>query len=356
MVDVVNAVRMSGAASARAVTRFRYRAQHAGLLAVTSPLMRAFHAAMNPRLPRPPREQLEALEQRLRHLLDDDLDEASRGVFPPELLFDTPWGDIARTWPALLVEVPRILVRKHRGDIHDLPLDDDERDRYPSYYLRTFHWQTDGWLSDRSARLYDPGVELLFGGTADVMRRRVLAPVLDAVRGLQRPQILDVACGTGRLLSQLGRALPHAHLTGVDLSRPYLEHARAALDDVDVEVDLLAVNAESQPFKDGLFDAVTCVYLFHELPRDARRRVAREMFRVLRPGGTLVMLDSAQLHDGADIAAVLSSFPAVYHEPYYASFLRDPASQILEEAGFVVEDVQPAFVSSRVVARRPWLT
>ena len=48
---------------------------------------------------------------------------------------------------------------------------------YPDYYLQNFHHQTDGYLSDHSAGLYDLQVEILFNGTADAMRRRVLAPL-----------------------------------------------------------------------------------------------------------------------------------------------------------------------------------
>ena len=47
-------------------------------------------------------------------------------------------------------------------------------ERYPAYYLQNFHYQTDGWLSADSARLYDFQVETLFLGSADTMRRQVL--------------------------------------------------------------------------------------------------------------------------------------------------------------------------------------
>ena len=47
----------------------------------------------------------------------------------------------------------------------------------PRYYQQNFHFQTDGYLSDHSARLYDFQVESLFAGTADVMRRRAYVPI-----------------------------------------------------------------------------------------------------------------------------------------------------------------------------------
>lgn len=316
-------------------------------------MMRAFHAAMSPALPRPPRVQLEALRHRLDELLEDDLRAAEQGIVPRELVLEMPLGKVVRQAPAMIVEIPRLLLRKHRGGIDELP-GSVERERFPPYYLRNFHWQSDGWLSRRSARLYDAGVEVLFGGTADVMRRAALPPLLQAVRNLTRPEILDVACGTGRFLAQLSRARPEAHLTGLDLSRPYVEHAREALEERGADADVIVGNAETLPWRDGLFDAVVCIFLFHELPADARRRVAAEMFRVLRPGGTVVVVDSAQRHDAPDIAAFLDAFPVVYHEPYYRSFLGDPVDALLEEQGFVIEERRPAFVATRTVAHRPF--
>ncbi len=52
-------------------------------------------------------------------------------------------------------------------------------------------------------------------------------------------------------------------------------------------------NAEFLPFPDDPFDAVMCVYLFHELPHEARAMAASEMVRVVQPGGMVVLSDSA---------------------------------------------------------------
>ena len=59
-------------------------------------------------------------------------------------------------------------------------------ERYPAYYLQNFHYQTDGWLTADSARLYDFQVETLFLGSADTMRRQVLPYVSEWMRGAAR--------------------------------------------------------------------------------------------------------------------------------------------------------------------------
>lgn len=65
--------------------------------------------------------------------------------------------------------------RRARRQVRDLP-QDVEPEAFPDYYLQNFHHQTDGYLSDHSAALYDLQVEILFNGAADPMRRRLLKP------------------------------------------------------------------------------------------------------------------------------------------------------------------------------------
>ncbi|GIR24618.1 MAG: hypothetical protein CM15mP39_04290 [Synechococcus sp.] len=140
-----------------------------------------------------------------------------------------------------------------RTQCADLPKE-TEKALYPEYYLQNFHHQTDGYLSDHSAGLYDLQVEILFNGTADAMRRRVLAPLK---RGLKHfadrapgsLKILDVATGTGRTLQQIRAAVPHAQLIGTDLSESYLRQANRWLNDGDASlVQLIRANGESCPW------------------------------------------------------------------------------------------------------------
>jgi ubiquinone/menaquinone biosynthesis C-methylase UbiE len=139
---------------------------------------------------------------------------------------------------------------------------------------------------------------------------------------------------------------------GVDLSPAYVRVARRRLTEV-AELSLAVENGEALPFADAAFDVATSVYLFHELPRNARRNVVRELWRVVRPGGLVVFEDSAQLADSAEIATALREFPRDFHEPFYADYLEDDLAELLREAGFVVESSEPHLVAKVVVARRP---
>lgn len=332
--------------------RVAYRTQqYSILLGATAFQETARLLGRGPRVKIPP-GTLSLLRARTEALYARDLANVRDRLYPRELLFQIPHAEYARAFPQLVLDAPRILARRKRGDYKDLPPID--RDRYPAYYRRTFHWQTDGYLSEHSADLYDLGVELLFRGTADIMRRQVIPPVTRHLRGLgpRRVRLLDVACGTGRTLRQLATTHPQVAFHGVDLSAPYVQSARRLLADVD-EASLAVENAEALPYADGAFDVVTCVYLFHELPRNARRRVLAEMRRVLAPGGLLVIEDSAQISDSPELAAVLSDFPVQFHEPFYADYLGDDLAALVADAGFTAVTAEPILVAKVVTARRP---
>ena len=301
---------------------------------------------------RPSPEAAEALQREYGALLERDLQNAEEGLYPRSLLFQIPWRDYAWRLPRFVADLPRVMWRSRRGDWTDLP--DTGARRFPAYFRRAFHWQTDGYLSRHSAQLYDLSVEVLFLGCADVMRRQVIPPMVRFARRASGPplRILDVGCGTGRTLAQIAAALPGQQYHGVDLSPWYLEEARQQLSGVP-DVSLLADSAEELPYRDDYFDVVTSVFLFHELPRRVRRRVMSELVRVLRPGGLLVIEDSAQLSEAEDLAPFLRGFGDRMHEPFYRDYLRDDLEALVAGAGLEPRGAERAWLSKVVSAEAP---
>ncbi|MDJ0580182.1 class I SAM-dependent methyltransferase [Crocosphaera sp.] len=303
-------------------------------------------------------ESLLKLQESRSQLCDIDWEDAQKGVYPVEVLFDSFLPDFLRYYPEVWLDLPKIWSRLQRKEYQSFA-DNIEKEGYPSYYLQNFHHQTDGYLSDSSANLYDLQVDLLFNGVADSMRRRILAPLKEGLKTFSsvpayQIKMLDVACGTGRTLKGLRATFPKASLFGVDLSPAYLRKANQLLSENPRELPQLShANAEDLPHPDNFFHGVSCVFLFHELPGFARQQVIDECFRVTKPGGTFVICDSMQLSDFVEFEVMLNNFSAMFHEPYHQDYIRDNLEERLEKAGFELVETQLHFVSKYWIARKP---
>ena len=268
-----------------------------------------------------------------------DWEEADKGIYPKSQLFEAPWLEWAKKYPLVWLDMPQTWARRKNNKTREIPINVNEED-YPNYYLQNFHHQTDGYLSEQSAEIYDLQVEILFNGTADSMRRRVLAPLKRGLKKFldkdsKKVKVLDIATGTGRTLQQIQSALPEVELYGLDLSGSYLKQASKYLSSRSGDlVQLSKGNAEKMPYSSSSFQALTCVFLFHELPRDARKNVLNECFRLLEPGGILVLADSIQIEDSPKFIPIMENFHKIFHEPYYRDYIIDDINLRLEESGF----------------------
>ena len=303
-----------------------------------------------------PQELLLKINRMLNQLLEVDWQDAEKGVYPQSLLFDNPWFDFLRYYPAVWLDMPQIWDRANQKRNQDFS-PEIETDGYPSYYLQNFHHQTNGYFSDSSANLYDLQVELLFGGSADAMRRRILAPLKQGLKAIEssprQTRVLDVACGTGRTLKLLRSALPQASLFGTDLSPAYLRKANQLLSDLGELPQLLHANAEKLPYLDNYFHGITCVFLFHELPGVVRQQIIEQCFRVTKPGGVFVICDSIQVSDSPELLPVMENFHETFHEPYYRQYITDNLVERLEKAGFQNISTEVHFMSKYLIAYKP---
>ncbi|MEX0644314.1 MAG: class I SAM-dependent methyltransferase [Parvularculaceae bacterium] len=223
--------------------------------------------------------------------------------------------------------------RKHaRG--HSEVMREEAAAKYPRYFLQNFHYQTDGWLSESSADRYDMQVETLFTGAAGPMRRQALPAIRKAIAGRDPGNValLDLGCGTGSFLKEVKDNWPLLDATALDLSPAYLGKARAALGG-EKNIRFVEARAEETGLADASVDIVTAVYLFHELPPAVRKDIAREIARVLKPGGTLVQVDTIQYGDEPGLDVLLENFPRGFHEPYYDSYCRTDLAALFGEAG-----------------------
>jgi ubiquinone/menaquinone biosynthesis C-methylase UbiE len=101
--------------------------------------------------------------------------------------------------------------------------------------------------------------------------------------------ILDIGCGTGRFAGRALKRFPHARVCGLDLSHGMLSMAQERCRASQGRLCLVRADSQRLPFADNTFDAVTCTHSFHHYPN--QQRVVAEMYRVLRPGGKLLIID-----------------------------------------------------------------
>lgn len=292
------------------------------------------------------------LFQDVQALLARDLANVEAGLYPmPRDERGGIAGAIRRS-RAYFDDLPDVVRRRHSRSHDEVGAAGANASR-PDYYMQNFHFQSDGWMSEHSARLYDTQVETLFLGAAAAMRRQALVPIAAelARRDQRHMTFMDLACGTGGFLRTVNRAFPRLATVGIDLSDAYLAHARELIGNRP-RSGLAVASGEQLPFADGALDLSTAVFLFHELPPEVRATVAEELARVTAPGGLFVLVDSLQFGDRPDFDGLLDLFPQLFHEPYYRNYLTSDFCPLFEAAGFATEDSFTAFLSKVVVFRR----
>jgi len=282
-----------------------------------------------------------------------DLANVEAGLYPLPADHDGSWKMLLDRSRLFFEDLPAVHHRRESGE-HSEVLTEETRGKRPRYYLQNFHFQSGGWMTDESAQRYDTQVEVLFKGTANATRRQALPPLheLFAGRDQRRLRLLDVGCGTGRFLDFAKQAWPRLPTIGLDLSEPYVREAKRHLARWS-RTELVVGNAESIPLPDDSQDAVTSIFLFHELPPKVRRVVLREFARVLKPSGRLILVDSLQRGDAPDYDGLLELFPQSFHEPYYLSYIKEDFAALCQDCGLNYTRDERAFVSKVMVFDKP---
>lgn len=130
---------------------------------------------------------------------------------------------------------------------------------------------------------------VFFGG-----RRRHDAAVAAASGARPGHRALDIACGPGTLAAALvGCVGPDGEVLGVDAAPAMVEYARANSSRSNCRFEYGVAQALDLP--DESFDVVTCTFAMHHIPENDRGAAIAEMWRVLRPGGSLLLADLADV-------------------------------------------------------------
>jgi ubiquinone/menaquinone biosynthesis C-methylase UbiE len=148
--------------------------------------------------------------------------------------------------------------------------------------------------------LYDPFVKV-FGGESAHRR------LIDQAQPRPGQRVLEIGCGTGSLSARVKGLYPTVDVVGLDPDPKALERALQKARRRRVSLQLDRGFSDALPYPDGSYDRVLSAFMFHHLTEDEKKRSLLEIRRVLRPGGSLHLLDfgGAHGHAGNLIAHVL---------------------------------------------------
>jgi ubiquinone/menaquinone biosynthesis C-methylase UbiE len=148
--------------------------------------------------------------------------------------------------------------------------------------------ETTGLVLHGTARFYDLMAWVVMLGRERAFREKLI----DLARLKNGESVLDVGCGTGTLaiaakqgVGSTGKAY------GIDASPEMIARADRKAKKAGIEVVFKNGVVEALPFPDAQFDVVFSTLMLHHLPREAREKCAREMRRVLKPGGRVLAVD-----------------------------------------------------------------
>ena len=139
-------------------------------------------------------------------------------------------------------------------------------------------------------------------GTNAVLNTRSLAASHRRLAEMLRPgmRVLDVGCGTGSLAVQIRGGNPTVDVVGLDPDPKALAIARRKAERAGVAVPFEQGYGDALPFDAAAFDRVTSSFMFHHLDLATRRGMLREVLRVLKPGGSLHLLDFGRSEERRD--------------------------------------------------------
>jgi len=118
--------------------------------------------------------------------------------------------------------------------------------------------------------------------------RELLAREIESSK-IEHPLVLDVCCGTGEVILALAGRIRCRFLVGCDFSHGMLLRAKEKFGILNAY--LVEANAFELPFPDNVFHVITCSHALYELKGMAKEKALREMRRVARPGGMILIVE-----------------------------------------------------------------
>lgn len=216
---------------------------------------------------------------------------------------------------------------------------------YPEYYLTSFHAYEKGNMSWEAATEVEAaslgvhaGIWPESGINGDARFRQGYSDILKAK--IPAPKdIVDLGCSVGLNTFYLQKIYPEAKFTGVDLSPYFLAVALYRSQQQKLNINWVHAAAEDTGLPDASFDLVSISLVCHELPQTATRNIFREVRRLLRPNGSIAIMD---MNPQSEVYATMK--PYIFTllkstEPYLDEYFSLDIEKELVDAGFAAPEI-----------------
>jgi SAM-dependent methyltransferase len=210
----------------------------------------------------------------------------------------------------------------------------------PPDYTRgvEFHRTTGGWDGHEymgfvhAELIHKHYVYKTFPGDIFAQRRRVL----DELPDREFTRILEAGTSSGHYTRMIQDKFPRASITGVDTSVRFLEQAQRLANEHGWPWRLVVAPGEDTGFAPESFDLFTSYILLHEIPERIIRALFAEAFRVLEPGGWLLMTDVTPFWAQDRMTEFWSYWMALHGgEPYWRESASLRLDEVCRDCGFV---------------------
>ncbi|WP_321325494.1 class I SAM-dependent methyltransferase [uncultured Parasphingorhabdus sp.] len=217
---------------------------------------------------------------------------------------------------------------------------------YPEYTAVETHLQTGGVVGDMlSGICFDYGTRIFYGYNHDGYHAKLADRVVTPRDGIVS-RIMDIGCSEGKLTCALKDRFPSAEVWGSDISAGMVRYAHYRAVEENKDVHFLQKAAEDlDDLPPEQFDLVVMYIVFHEVPTPVVEQTIKNVFRLLRPGGTFWITDfptAGNDPEGLDYDGVLGALDSADNsEPYAPEFVRSNVEKKIRDAGFVLRYEDP---------------
>jgi len=211
----------------------------------------------------------------------------------------------------------------------------------PNYARHEIHLQPGGYTDDPlGGVVFHYGTKTFYQGYNDQdEHHKEFVEYCQPPKDGKVDRVLDLACAIGQCTTNLKHRFPEAEVTGLDVALPLLRYGHKFAVDNNIDVNYVQALAEDTGYDENHFDMVFAYILFHEVPVSIMRKVVKEMFRILRPGGTFSIFEFPNASQGLPPSQrFLIDYDSRNNcEPFSPGFVQSDFIGIIEEAGFEAE-------------------